>query len=202
MKRFIVLSVLLLLSSIALAQAVAPPSTPPTNSLMTEPVTPPAPAPDPAPAPAPSKDAAPKTDPAPAPAQPSATPAPSPNGKTTAHLFRGAKIYIAPIEGGYDIYLTAAIQKKQVPVVIITDRAKADFEIAGVTETEKAGWAKMLFLGSEASNEQASIKVADLKSGEIVFGYNVNKRNSVRGKQSSSEACAKHMKENIEEASK
>ena len=117
-----------------------------------------------------------------------------------AHLFKGAKLYIAPIEGGYDIYLTAALQKKQVPVTVVTDRSKADFEIAGVTETEKAGWAKMLFMGNDSSNEQASIKVADIKSGEIVFGYNVNKRSSAKGKQSSSEACAKHIKENIEEA--
>ena len=119
--------------------------------------------------------------------------------KPSSHLFRGARIYIAPIEGGYDIYITAAIQKKQVPVVVVIDRAKADFEISGATESEKAGWAKMLFLGGDQSNEQASIKVADLKTGEIVFGYNVNKRSSVRGKQSSSEACAKHLKEKIEE---
>ena len=120
--------------------------------------------------------------------------------KPAAKLFRGARLYIAPIQGGYDIYLTAAIQKKQVPVIVVVDRTKADFEIAGATDTEKAGWAKMLFLGGDQSNEQASIKVADIKSGEIVFGYNVNKHNSVRGKQSSSEACAKHLKEKIEES--
>jgi hypothetical protein len=128
---------------------------------------------------------------------PSAKPAAMPDRSTT-HLFRGAKIFIAPIEGGYDIYLTAAIQKKQVPVVVVMDRSKADFEIAGVTDTEKAGWAKMFFIGTDHSNEQASIKIADLKSGDIVYGYNVNKHNSVRGKQSSSEACAKHIKEEIE----
>jgi hypothetical protein len=119
-------------------------------------------------------------------------------GKPTSHLFRGARIYIAPIDGGYDIYLTAALQKKQVPVVVVIDRSKADFEIAGATDTEKAGWAKMFFIGTDHSNEQASIKIADVKTGEIVYGYNVNKHNSVRGKQSSSEACAKHIKENIE----
>lgn len=111
---------------------------------------------------------------------------------------KGARFYVAPIQGGYDIYLTAAIQKKEVPIIVVTDRTKADFEIAGATESEKAGWAKMFFLGSDATAEQASIKVANLKTGEIVFGYNVNKRNSVRGKQSSSEACAKHLKEKID----
>jgi hypothetical protein len=119
--------------------------------------------------------------------------------KPTAAIPKGARIYVAPIEGGYDIYLTAAIQKKQVPVIVVTDRSKADFEIAGVTESEKAGWAKMFFMSSTASAEEASIKVANVRTGEIVYGYNVNKRNSVRGKQSSAEACAKHLKEKIEE---
>lgn len=118
---------------------------------------------------------------------------------TDSKIPKGSKIYIAPIEGGYDIYLAAAIHKKEVPVVIVTDRSKADYEIAGVSASERAGWAKMLFMGSQQSGEEASIKIVDLKTGTVVFGYNVHKGNSVRGKQSSSEACAKHLKEKIEE---
>lgn len=111
---------------------------------------------------------------------------------------KGARIYVAPIEGGFDISLVAAIVKKQVPVTVVTERAKADYEISGISQSDKAGWAKMLFMGTDASNEQASIKVVDVKSGEVVFGYNVKKENSARGKQSAAEACAKHLKENIE----
>ena len=111
---------------------------------------------------------------------------------------KGAKIYVAPIEGGFDISLVAALVKKQVPVTVVTERAKADYEISGISQSDKAGWAKMLFLGTDASNEQASIKVVNLRSGEVVFGYNVKKENSARGKQSAAEACAKHLKENIE----
>jgi hypothetical protein len=111
---------------------------------------------------------------------------------------RGARLYIDKIEGGYDIYLSAAMVKKEVPLILVTDPSRADFELTGVTETDKAGWAKMLFLGSTSSAEQASIKVVNVRTGTVVFGYNVNKSNSVRGKQSSSEACAKHLKEKIE----
>jgi hypothetical protein len=56
----------------------------------------------------------------------------------------------------------------------------------------------MLFLGSTSTDEQASIKIVNLRTGTIVFGYNVNKSNSARGKQSSSESCAKHLKQKIE----
>ena len=111
---------------------------------------------------------------------------------------RGARVYIAPIEGGYDIYLAAAMHKKEVPITIVVDKTKADFELSGVTESEKAGWAKTVFMGNTSTAEQASIKVVNLKSSTVVFGYNVNKSSSARGKQSSSEACAKHLKEKIE----
>jgi hypothetical protein len=111
---------------------------------------------------------------------------------------RSSRIYIAPIEGGFDTYLAAAIVKKQVPVVVVTDRAKADYEITGIANSEKAGWAKMLFMGVDNSNDMASIKVVDIKNSEVVYGYSVHKGNSARGKQSAAEACAKHLKEKIE----
>jgi len=111
---------------------------------------------------------------------------------------RSSRIYIAPIEGGFDTFLAAAIIKKQVPVVVVTDRAKADYEITGIASTEKAGWAKMLFMGVDNSNDLASIKVVELKSSEVVYGYAVKKGNSYRGKQSAAEACAKHLKGKIE----
>ena len=111
---------------------------------------------------------------------------------------RGARVFIAPVEGGFENYLAAAIQQKKVPLVVVTNRDKAEFEISAVAETEKAGWAKMLFLGSAASKEQAGVKMVDLKSDEVVFAYAVHKSSSVRGRQSAAEACAKHMKEKIE----
>jgi hypothetical protein len=121
-----------------------------------------------------------------------------PKVDTDARIPRGARLFIATIDGGYDIYLAAAMHKKEVPVVIVTDKSKADFELSGVTESEKAGWAKIVFMGNTNTAEQASIKVVNLKTATVVFGYNVNKSSSARGKQSSSEACAKHLKEKIE----
>ena len=115
-----------------------------------------------------------------------------------ARIPAGSKVFIAPLDNGYHLYLAAALQKKQVPLVIVTDKSRADFELSAVTESEKAGWAKMLFMSSGASGEQASIVLVNIKAGTVVFGYNVNKSSSARGKQSSSEACAKHIKEKIE----
>lgn len=109
-----------------------------------------------------------------------------------------SRVFITPIEGGFDTYLTAALVKKQVPLTVVALKEKADFEITGIAESEKAGWAKMLFLGSGQSNEQASIKVVNLKTGVVAFAYAANKGSAVRGKQSAAESCAKHLKARME----
>jgi hypothetical protein len=106
-----------------------------------------------------------------------------------------AKVYVAPITGGFENYIIAGLRNKKVPLTVVIDRSKADYEISGVSESEKAGWAKMLFAGSQNSNEQASIKISDLKTGAVIFGYSVHKTNSLRGRQSAGEACAKHIKQ-------
>jgi hypothetical protein len=38
-------------------------------------------------------------------------------------------------------------------------------------------------------------KIADQKTGAVIFGYSVHKTNSVRRRQSAGEACAKHIKQ-------
>jgi hypothetical protein len=122
-------------------------------------------------------------------------PAPAELGKEK--IPAGAKVYIAPLNG-YESFLVAAFVKKETPVVVVNSKDKADYEISGVSESVQAGWAKMLFLGSQQSAEQASIVMTNLKTGVAVWGYNVNKNNSYKGKQSSSEACAKHLKARME----
>jgi hypothetical protein len=114
---------------------------------------------------------------------------------------RGAKLYIAPMNG-YETFIAAALHKKEVPVVVVTNRELAEFEIVGASESQKAGWARVVFTGNRGSDEEASISVIDLQSSAVVFAYNVNKQGSVRGRQSSAEACAKHLKNKIEDDEK
>ena len=114
---------------------------------------------------------------------------------SNAKIPAGSKVYIAPMEGGFDNFIVAGFQKKSVPLTVVSDKSKADYELSGIEESEKAGWAKMLFMSSQQSREQGSIKITDLKQGTVIFGYSVHKGNSYKGKQSAGEACAKHIKE-------
>jgi len=127
------------------------------------------------------------------PAETKTTSTPPANKKIPAN----SKVYLAPM-GGFEEDLKAAIQSKKVPVVLVTDKDQADYEIAGTSDTEKASTAKKVVMWNWHSNEQASITVTEHKSGEVVFAYSVNKKSSAHGKRSTAEACAKHLKEQIE----
>jgi hypothetical protein len=115
-----------------------------------------------------------------------------------ANLRPGAKIFIDKMPDDFDTYLKAAFDKKKVPLSVVESKDDADLEMTGTSETQKASAAKVIFRGSWRSDEQASVKIVDIKSGEIVFAYSVNKKDSVHGKQSTAESCAVHIKDELE----
>jgi hypothetical protein len=115
---------------------------------------------------------------------------PTQQTKIPAH----AKVYIAPM-GGFETPLKKAIADKKVPIEIVEQREQAEYEITGTSDSKKASTAKKVIMGSWHSDEDASIKVASLKSGEIVYAYAVHKQDSAHGQKSTAEACAKHLKD-------
>ena len=115
-----------------------------------------------------------------------------------ASIRAGSKVFVHPMPDGFDVYFKAALARKKVPLVVVGMRDEAELEIKGTSETQKAGAAKKIFMGSWQSDEQASISVTNVQSGEIVYAYSVNKKNSAHGKRTSAESCAKHLKEAIE----
>ncbi len=120
------------------------------------------------------------------------------NAPPSQKIPKGSKVFVAPMEGGYDTYLKDAMAKKQVPVEIVASRDQADYEITGTSESQKASTAKKVILGNWHSREEASITMSNIKSSEVVWAYSVHEEASTHGKKSSAEACAKHLKDAIE----
>jgi hypothetical protein len=52
------------------------------------------------------------------------------------------------------------IFRLQVPVMVVDDRAKADFVMTGGSHVDKAGWAKTIFV-SPLPHAEASIAIKD-----------------------------------------
>jgi len=63
----------------------------------------------------------------------------------------------------------------------------------GVAQHEDKNWASKIFLGHRDASE-ATIKLINARTGDVVYAYAVHKKNSMRANQSTAEACAKHLK--------
>ena len=114
----------------------------------------------------------------------------------TKSIPAGARVFLEPM-GGFETYLKAAMTKKKVPLQIVEDKAQADFIITGHSESQKASTAKKAIMWNWHSNEDASINVSNVKTGEVVFAYEAHKDSSAHGQQSTAEACAKHLKDQM-----
>jgi hypothetical protein len=134
-----------------------------------------------------------------------------------------ATVYIEPMDG-YETYLAAAIAKKQVPLVLVADKSKADYLITSTVSHRTSAQAAVVINNSNGDSggnsgfeegmrradarraargaTSASICVIDAHSSQIVFAYAVGKAGSTNQVQSAAEACAKHLKEFIEKVKK
>ena len=119
---------------------------------------------------------------------------------------RNSKIYIAPFKSesaekpveGFETYMAAAIRKKGVPLIMVTNREDADFEIVGSADKKGAGWAKKVFLGDWRATTSASISVVNLKTGVIAYADASHRASANKGLRSSAEKLAKYLKKKIE----
>lgn len=165
--------------------ATTPPASPaPATSAAPVVTTVPAAASQPAPMPAAS-----------APSDNAAVPPANPAASTS--IAPGSTVYIEPMNG-FENYLTAAMQKKKVPLVEVANESQATYVMKGTSDEKKAGWAKIAFSGNIHSDNAASVQMINRQSGAIVFAYAVDKKNTWHGQQTTAEACAKHLKDQIE----
>ena len=149
--------------------------------------------------------------PAPTPEQKAATPVATISAADkfeAERIPRNSKVYIGRFskEGDsdkkeFETYLAAAMRKKEVPLLIVTVREDADFEIAGTSEKKKAGWAKTIF-GSGLDSASASITITNLRTGVVAYADSSHRNDALRGQRSTAEKLAKYLKKKIEDDEK
>jgi hypothetical protein len=111
----------------------------------------------------------------------------------------GSRVYVANINGlpGFENNLVAAFQKKRVNLIVVADRSLADFEINGFADSQKAGWAKIIF-GSGRPESEASMQLVNLRSGVVAFAVASYKVDSYNGNKSTAEHLAKNVRQKME----
>lgn len=113
-----------------------------------------------------------------------------------------ARLYVEPADG-FEVFITAAMAKKNVGIDVVTDVKKADYVMkATAIEVEKvstgAKWANCLFASCAGNGDKGntSVQVID-KEGVVKWSYAVNKGRGAKNKQSMAEAIAKHFKDDF-----
>src|SRR4051812_44432366 len=110
-------------------------------------------------------------------------------------------LYITPTQDGFEVYLAAAMTKKQVSVTITTDAAKADYtmkasdvEVTKVTTGTKVLSCLFAYCAGTEDKGSTSVQVVD-SNGTVKWSYAVNKGRGQKNRQSLAEAVAKHFKD-------
>src|SRR5260370_2213956 len=144
----------------------------------------------------------------PAQAQPvAATPATAPEPTTatapvltpaTTKITPNSKVYLAPMENGFESYLMAAFRQKKVQLLPVAEKDQADYVITGTSVDKKAGWAKTVFMANVHYDNAPVIHMPDRKTGAIVYAYAVDKKSTLHGQQTPAKAYAKHLEAHIE----
>jgi len=100
---------------------------------------------------------------------------------------------------GFAQFVSDAIVKKKVPVVLVQERAKADFVMSGDAHVHKRGFFTSFVL---STGGKGSVSIKDARTGDQVFACKFNKVDQMEADgyiyQSWAESCAKHMKKALE----
>ena len=120
---------------------------------------------------------------------------------TDTRIPKNSKVYIAPADG-FEQYLAAAFRKKSVPLLIVTDRDVADFEITATHEKTDASWARVLVWGILQPEATASIQIVNLKTKVVVFADSSYRVAALRGERSTAEKLAKYLKRRMDKDEK
>jgi hypothetical protein len=99
----------------------------------------------------------------------------------------GASVFVAYLSRGFDQDLTVAIVGARIPVVLVKDRRAADFEITGRQERKQSDGLRREWV------QEASLSVADAKTGAVVDAFTVTKADT----KSLAAACASRFGEKV-----
>lgn len=129
---------------------------------------------------------------------------------------KGSTVYVAPMHG-YEAYIVAALQKEHVPLVVVTDRTKAQYVIDGVVDHKDLQGGSAVTVnntnavnthqGSVALQREAatrafgetstSLTLVDPQSSQIVFSYSTDEMGYGQ-LEHGAENFGKHLKKFIE----
>jgi hypothetical protein len=112
-------------------------------------------------------------------------------------LAPGAKLFLEPM-GGFEQFVSDAIVKKKVPVVVVKEREKADFVMSGEAHVKKPGWKGVVL----DTHGKGSVSLKDARTGNVVFVHDFKKVDQMEAEyyiyQHWANQCAAHLRKAME----
>jgi len=110
-----------------------------------------------------------------------------------------ATLFITPTADNFEVYLSAAMVKKGVPVTVVTKEDLAGLVLkASAVDVQKQStgskFARCLFAYCAGMEDRGATTVQVTKADAVVWSYSVNKGRGQKNRQALAEAVAKHLK--------
>ena len=111
------------------------------------------------------------------------------------------KIFIEP-QDGFESYISAALVKKQTPVIVTAKKEDARFILTSAVETKEESTGSKItrclfaYCAGMEGSQTATVRLISATTQEVVWAYNV-KKGGAKNYQSTSEAVAVHLKDFI-----
>jgi hypothetical protein len=93
----------------------------------------------------------------------------------------GSRFLVAPIPSGFDKFLLVSFFQQKVPLIVVSEKGKADYEVSAFRENANEG-----------------VKVVEAKSGDVIFACYVPKGFEAFGKEHEAKACARQLREQMQ----
>jgi hypothetical protein len=108
-------------------------------------------------------------------------------------------LFITPTEDNFEVFLAAAMAKKDVPVTVVIKEESASLVLhASAVDIQKQSTgskvARCLFAYCAGMEDRGVTTVRLVKGDTVAWSYSVNKGRGQKNRQSLAEAIAKHMK--------
>jgi hypothetical protein len=110
----------------------------------------------------------------------------APAQESVNNIPEGSRVYVLPTSS-FEIEMISALHTKNVPIVVVSSRNAADFEIDAEFESDDG----------QRVRQTATVTVKNLHTGAIIYAKKITKWASLRGNKSVAEACANDLKRNI-----
>jgi hypothetical protein len=88
----------------------------------------------------------------------------------------GRRVFVAPMDEGFDGLITAQLLSKKIPVVISADEAAADYIITGGTNKGVHKWYDTVITGYERDRVQGSIRLIRVSDKTVVWASDAGDR--------------------------